>query len=97
MADATFIDPRDRALVQSAAAAAGVVFVGLWLEAPLPVLEQRISSRQGDASDATLAVLRAAAGSNPQAGDWTPVDVSGSPDSALALARQALQQHVIRN
>ncbi len=97
IADATFIDPRDRALVQSAAAAAGVPFVGLWLEAPLPVLEQRISSRQGDASDATLAVLRAAAGSNPQAGDWISVDVSGSPDSALALARQALQQHVIRN
>jgi hypothetical protein len=97
IADATFIDPPDRALVQSAAAAAGVVFVGLWLEAPLPVLEQRISSRQGDASDATLAVLRAAASSNPCAGDWIPVDVSGSPGSALALARQALQQHVIRN
>lgn len=97
IADATFIDPRDRALVRSAAAAAGVVFVGLWLEAPLPVLEQRISSRHGDASDATLAVLRAAAGSNPRAGDWISVDVSGSPDGALALARQALQQHVIRN
>ncbi len=97
IADATFIDPQDRALVQSAAAAAGVVFVGLWLEAPLPVLEQRISARQGDASDATLAVLRAAAKNNPQAGDWIQVDASASPDSALALARQALQQHVIRN
>ncbi len=97
VADATFIDPRDRALVQSAALEAGVVFVGLWLEAPLPVLEQRISSRQGDASDATPAVLRAAAESSPQAGDWTPVDVSFSPDHAFARARQALQQHVIRN
>jgi uncharacterized protein len=97
IADATFIDPRDRALVQSAAATSGAVFVGLWLEAPLPVLEQRISSRLGDASDATPAVLRAAARNNPQANHWTPVDVSGSPDSALALARQALQQHVIRN
>jgi aminoglycoside phosphotransferase family enzyme/predicted kinase len=97
IADATFIDPQDRALVQSAAAAAGVGFVGLWLEAPLPVLEQRISARQGDASDATLAVLRAAAKNNPQAGDWIQVDASASPDSALALARQALQQHVIRN
>jgi hypothetical protein len=63
----------------------------------LPVLEQRISARQGDASDATLAVLRAAAKNNPQAGDWIQVDASASPDSALALARQALQQHVIRN
>jgi hypothetical protein len=97
VADATFIDPQDRAPMQSAAAAACAVFVGLWLEAPLPVLEQRISSRQGDASDATLAILRAAAGSNPQAGDWISVDASGSPDSTVALARQALQQHVIRN
>jgi uncharacterized protein len=97
VADATFIDPQDRKLVQSAAAAAGVPFVGLWLEAPVPVLEQRISSRQGDASDATLAVLRAAAGSDPQAGDWISVDVSGSPDNVLALTRQAVQQHVIRN
>ena len=97
VADATFIDPADRTLVQSAAAVAGVGFVGLWLEAPLPVLEQRISSRQGDASDATLAVLRAAAASNPRAGDWIPVDANGSPDNAVALARQALQQHVIRN
>ncbi len=97
IADATFIDPRDRALVQSAAAAAGVPFVGLWLEAPLPVLEQRIGSRQGDASDATLAVLRGAAESHPHAGDWISVDVSGSSDDALNLARQALQQHVIRN
>jgi predicted kinase len=97
IADATFIDPRDRALVQSAAQAAGVTFVGLWLEAPLPVLEQRVTGRQGDASDATLAVLRAAAGLHPQAGDWIPIDVSGTPDTAVALARQALQQHVIRN
>ena len=97
IADATFIDPADRALVQSAAAAAGVAFHRLWLQAPLPVLEQRISSRQRDASDATPAVLRTAAAGNPHAGDWIPIDVSGSPDSALALARQALQQHVIRN
>jgi aminoglycoside phosphotransferase family enzyme/predicted kinase len=97
IADATFIDPCDRALVQSAATAAGVPFAGLWLEAPLPVLQQRISSRQGDASDATPAVLCAAARNNSQAGDWISVDVSGSPVRALALARQALQQHVIRN
>jgi hypothetical protein len=97
IADATFIDPRDRALVQSAARAVGVPFVGLWLEAPMPVLEQRVTARHGDASDATLAVLHAAASSHPQGGDWISIDVSGSPDSAVSLARQALQQHVIRN
>ena len=60
IADATFIDPRHRAMLDGAAQAAGVPFLGLWLEAPLPVLEARISGRQHDASDATVDVLHAA-------------------------------------
>jgi hypothetical protein len=97
IADATFIDPHHRATMQSAAAAANVPFLGLWLEAPLSVLEQRIVSRQDDASDATVAVLRNAASANPNAGNWVAIDVSGTPDSALTLAREALHQHVMRN
>lgn len=91
IADATFIDQRHRAAVEAAARAAGVPFVGLWLDAPMDVLERRIGERQGDASDATLAVLHAAASGNPQAGDWTVVDVSGSPEAAVAAASEALR------
>src|SRR5262249_32785720 len=58
VADATFVDPAQRALVEREAAAAGVGFVGLWLQAPLAVLEARITARQRDASDATVDVLR---------------------------------------
>ena len=75
---------RHRAKVAEAAAAAGVPFLGLWLEAPLAVLEARIAARRRDASDATVAVLRAASRSNPEAGDWVAVDASRWRTSALA-------------
>ena len=56
-----FVDPARRAAVSDAAAAAGVPFLGVWLDAPLAVLEARIAGRRGDASDATVAVLHEAA------------------------------------
>ena len=61
IADATFIDPAHRHAIAAAARAAQVPFVGIWLDAPVPVLEARIAARSGDASDATPAVLRASA------------------------------------
>ena len=90
IADATFIDPRHRAALRDAANAAGVRFVGLWLEAPLDVLAARIATRVHDASDATPAVLYAAAGSpDAQAGDWTSIPAIDH-DAALAAARKAV-------
>jgi aminoglycoside phosphotransferase family enzyme/predicted kinase len=59
IADAAFLDPVERAAIEATAAACGVAFEGLWLEAPPAVLAQRISGRRGDASDADLAVLAA--------------------------------------
>ncbi len=96
IADATFIDLRHRSLVEAAAKAAGVPFVGLWLQAPLAELEARIASRQGDASDATLTVLHATARCDPQPGHWIAVDAS-TPGKAVAAARIAIHQHLMRN
>jgi aminoglycoside phosphotransferase family enzyme/predicted kinase len=90
VADATFIDARSRAKMAEAAGAAGVPFIGLWLEAPLPVLEARISGRRRDASDATIEVLRAASRANPGPGDWVAVD-AGEANLALAQARDILR------
>ncbi|MBV8455276.1 MAG: AAA family ATPase, partial [Acetobacteraceae bacterium] len=90
IADATFIDPAHRRMIAMAAQQAAVPFRGIWLEAPLDVLASRITARQGDASDATIAVLRAAAKSRtipPR--DWTRVDATNF-DSALAAARRAV-------
>jgi aminoglycoside phosphotransferase family enzyme/predicted kinase len=90
IADATFIDPQHRAALQEAANAAGVPFIGLWLEAPLDVLAARIKARRDDASDATLAVLQAAAKSpDAQAGGWIAIPATDH-DAALAAARKAV-------
>ena len=90
IADATFIDPLHRLALRNAAKIAGVRFVGLWLEAPLDILAARIAARRNDASDATLAILTATAGSpDAQAGDWTLIPALDS-DVALAAARKAV-------
>jgi uncharacterized protein len=89
IADATFIDAGHRRTVEIAAREAGVAFVGLWLEAPLAELEARIAGRQRDASDATVAVLRAASETHPDAADWSPIEAV-SPGAALSQARDRI-------
>lgn len=86
IADATFLDPADRSAIEDAAQRAGVPFAGLWLEAPLPVLEARIAARRGDASDATEAVLRAAAQRDPGPLAWHRIDATGDPVPAARMA-----------
>jgi aminoglycoside phosphotransferase family enzyme/predicted kinase len=80
--DAMFLDPADRAGIE--AATGGVPFAGIWLEAPLPVLEARIAARARDASDATVAVLRRTLGVDPGPIGWARVDAT---DFHAALAR----------
>jgi uncharacterized protein len=91
IADATFIDLRHRAKVEAAARGAGVGFLGLWLGAPLAELEARIQARQQDASDATVAVLRAASRRNPTAGEWCLIDATEAT-AAQSCARYAIRQ-----
>ncbi|HEY1932752.1 MAG TPA: AAA family ATPase [Acetobacteraceae bacterium] len=94
VADATFIATAHREQVEAAARSAGVPFVGLWLVAPFDELERRVAGRRGDASDATLAVLRDAARHDPGAGTWHVID---APDSgtALTLAQSVLHDHIV--
>ena len=88
--DSTFLNLPMRNDLEAAARDAHVPFAGVWLHAPLPVLEQRIGMRRGDASDATVAVLRRSAASDPGAGDWIPVDASDG-DAALAAVRRLVE------
>ena len=81
--DASFRDPATRAAAAASAAGAGVRFLGVWLDAPLPLLEARIAARRDDASDATIAVLRAAAAGTARPADWPKIEAS---DGARALA-----------
>jgi predicted kinase len=87
--DATFLDPAMRRDLSDAMRAASVPFTGVWLQAPLAVLEQRIGARRGDASDATISVLRQAAAADPGAGDWLAVDAVDG-DHALRRIRATI-------
>ena len=85
IADATFIDPAFRAAIT----ACGTPFLGIWLEAPLNLLVQRVTARQGDASDAGPAVLARLAALDPGPIDWT---ILPAGDDALAGCRALLAQ-----
>ena len=87
--DATFLDPGLRLRLAASMQRAMLRFVGVWLHAPLPVLETRITARSADASDATVAILRRAAARDPGAMDWLPVDASDC-SAALTAIRRAI-------
>ena len=92
--DAVFAAPGERAAIEAAARKAGVPFLGLWLEADGATMQQRVSARFGDASDADAAVV--ARQMTYDCGDlsgWRRLAASGSPD---AVARQAIEaaQHL---
>jgi aminoglycoside phosphotransferase family enzyme/predicted kinase len=84
--DATFLDTTMRGEL---AAAIDVPFLGIWLHAPLSLLENRVGSRADDASDATVAVLHRSLRNDPGAGDWLPVDATDGT-KALAIVRAAM-------
>lgn len=90
IADATFLDLRHRSMMEAAAHRAGVPFLGIWLIAPRGLLEQRVATRTGDASDATVSVLRAAVRNDPGPAGWHAVDASDgavAAEAVLTLAR----------
>lgn len=94
IADATFMSPAHRALIEAAAANAGVPFAGFWLTAPLAALQARVAARVGDASDATVAVLNSAARGDPGAGSWHAIDTTDAP-AALALVKASVRSYIV--
>lgn len=76
IADGVFGGPEKRARIERAAEVAGVPFVGVWLEAPERVLEERVAGRRGDASDADLEVVRAQKQMATGAITWRRIDAS---------------------
>ena len=90
IADATFLAPADRTDVARAAGRAH--FLGVWLQAPLAVLEARVAARHGDASDADVEVLRRAAPADTGPGDWLGVDATDA-EAARAAVQHVLAAH----
>lgn len=86
IADAVFAHRSDRDTIERLAAAAGVPFVGLWLDTPESELIARSARRRFDASDADASVIRnqLAEGTGPIA--WHRLDASSSPEDVLQRA-----------
>ena len=90
VADAVFGQAPERAAIGEAARAAGVRFDALWLTAPLDVREARVGARSGDASDATVDVVRRQGELSLAAPEWSQLDASGTPETMFARARDTL-------
>ncbi len=59
IADAVFLAPEDRRMIETVAREVGVPFEGIWLDAPKETARARLDAREGDASDADADVLAA--------------------------------------
>jgi len=90
--DGVFADPAERDAIAQVAATAGAPFLGLWLQAPPAVLRDRVSARQGDASDADAGVVERQLGYDlGDLGDWQCVDAHGTQGQVLARARALIE------
>jgi hypothetical protein len=90
VADAVFARPSEREAMERIAVEHAVPFVGLWLDAPVTVLESRLESRAADVSDADKDVLRRQLGYDTGMITWTRVDASRGAEAVLAAARARL-------
>lgn len=91
IADAVFAKPEQRRTLAGIARQAGVPFRGLWLGAPRPVLDARVTDRTGDASDAGPAVVAMQSTLDPGPIDWAAIDASGDAASVTQEARRQLE------
>ncbi|MFY7963044.1 MAG: AAA family ATPase [Elsteraceae bacterium] len=90
IADAVFGREEERAGVEAAAAKMGAPFAALWLTAPQSALEERVAARVGDASDATVAVVRAQIAQAERPIGWIELDASADPEATASSGRAAL-------
>ncbi len=72
--DAVFAREDERGAAEALAAKIGVPFEGLWLDVPKEVARVRVAGRQGDASDATPAVVDRQYGYDLGTIRWTRLD-----------------------
>jgi aminoglycoside phosphotransferase family enzyme/predicted kinase len=90
IADAVYARPGDREAIEHIARDVGVPFVGLWLEAPQPILIERLQRRRADASDADAEVLRNQYAKGAGAVTWQRLNASAPPETVLANAASAV-------
>lgn len=89
--DAVFAHESERNTAATLAQRTGAAFCGFWLEADPAILKTRVSTRRGDASDATAAVIDAQLGYDLGRVGWDRIDASGPPAASLAAVRRKLR------
>jgi aminoglycoside phosphotransferase family enzyme/predicted kinase len=90
MVDGVFANAGDRSAIERAAQEAGVPFSGVWLDAPLDTLLQRVEQRRGDASDADAAVVRAQVATDIGLVTWRRFDAGRSVGALVGEVLPAL-------
>ncbi len=91
IADAVYGEPEQRSGIEAVAQRAGVPFTGLWLEAPEPTLEARVTARRGDASDADARVVRLQRAIDESLVRWRRLRADRPVDVLVAEARAAIE------
>lgn len=92
--DAVFATDALRRAVRDAASHERVPFLGLWLDAPLDVMEARLAARGVDASDATADVLHQQQARATVPDDWKRIDASGSLEAVAEAALGSVAEYV---
>jgi hypothetical protein len=88
--DAVYGTDEEREGAAALASQARVAFHPIWLDAPLATLEQRVTARRNDASDATVEVLHKQRAATTSPTGWVTVDAGGTPEDTLRRACSAL-------
>jgi aminoglycoside phosphotransferase family enzyme/predicted kinase len=89
--DAVHAGPAEREGIGRTAAEAGASFVGLWLDAPISELVERVRARAGDASDATEEVVRKQAAYDLGPVRWHRLDTAGELTDRIAAAMRLVR------
>jgi aminoglycoside phosphotransferase family enzyme/predicted kinase len=92
--DAVFARPGDRQAIERVAARMSMPFVGLWLDAPEPMLIERIEQRRNDPSDANADVIRMQRQQPTGELTWHRLDASMALETVRARAAHHLQAHL---
>jgi predicted kinase len=92
--DAVFARSEDRQAVERVAADMSVPFVGIWLEAPEPVLVARTEQRRNDPSDANAQVIRMQHRQATGAVTWHRIEASAAPAGVLERAGTCVRTQV---
>lgn len=92
--DAVFAKPSERLAAAEVARKLNLPFTGLFLVSDLATRMSRVSHRNGDASDATVDLVKNQETYDLGPLDWHMVDASGTPEQTLQRSKVALGSEI---